>query len=439
MAGWSPSGRSWRRSPGPTPSGLARASLELLGEDDDLFRALTLQAVGMAQWSGGGLAAAVETWRLTLEAATRTRRPMAIFPAVTALANGLNQTGRRVEAEVLCRRILEEYADSRRRPRAIAWWVRMPLGLLRYEANDLDEARRELERGFAAASTFGGGLLVAWAVGYLALVRQATGSPEAALEVIRAVSRATRAAGMALPAQTSEIEARIFLLQGDVAAAARWADQATPEAPAGSPLLDLLRLSQDVTIARVRLAQLRPAEARALLGPARVTAEATGAVADLISICVLEAAVAEVTGRRAEARRTLEAAIRLAAPGGYVRRFVDDGRRIALLLPLVRRVAPAFVDEVIAAFAEPPSGANTPRTRGPSVWQDDAGELLEALTARELDVLRLMAEGASNAEIADGLAVSVGTARWHVGNVLAKLGVRSRTQALVRAQHLGLV
>ena len=73
-------------------------------------------------------------------------------------------------------------------------------------------------------------------------------------------------------------------------------------------------------------------------------------MADLISIRVLEAAVAEATGRRAEARRALEEAIRLAAPGGYVRRFVDDGRRIAHLLPFVRKAAPAFVDEVIAAF-----------------------------------------------------------------------------------------
>lgn len=424
---------------GPDAEQLAGASLELLGEDDDSFRALTLQAVGMAQWSRGELAAAVETWRLALEAATRTRQPMALFPAVTALANGLNQTGGRAEAEALCRTILEVYAGPGGSSRQIAWWVRIPLGLLRYEANDLVEAKRELERGFAAASAFGGGLLVAWVVGYLALVHQATGSPEAALEVVRAVSRATRAAGMALPAQTSEIEARILLMQGDVASAVRWADHATPDAPAGSPLLDLLRLSQDVTIARVRIVQRRPAEARALLGPARATAEATGALADLISIRVLEATVAEATSRPAEARRTLEVAIRLAAPGTYVRRVVDDGRRIAHLLPLVRKAAPAFVDEVIAAFSELLSDADTPRTRGPSVWRDDAGVLLEALTLRELDVLRLMAQGASNAEIAAGLAVSVGTARWHVGNVLAKLGVRSRTQALVRAQHLGLV
>ncbi len=94
---------------------LARASLELLGEDDNLFRALALQAVGMAQWSDGDLTAAVETWRLTLEAATRTRQPMVVFPAVTALANGLNQTGRRAEAEALCRTILEDYADYARR------------------------------------------------------------------------------------------------------------------------------------------------------------------------------------------------------------------------------------------------------------------------------------------------------------------------------------
>ena len=260
----------------------------------------------MAQWSGGDLAAAVETWRLTLEAATRTRQPMVVFPAVTALANGLNQTGRRAEAEALCRTILEEYADPAGSSRPIAWWVRLPLGLLRYEANDLVEARRELERGFAAAGTFGGGLLVAWAVGYLALVRQATGSPEAALEVVRAVSRATRECRYGPPRPDAGDRGTHPPVAGGCrrcGAVGRpgSARRARPVRRCST----LLRLSQDLTIARVRLAQARPADARALLDRARAAAEATGAVADLISIRVLEAAVAEATGRRPEARHVL--------------------------------------------------------------------------------------------------------------------------------------
>ena len=149
--------------------------------------------------------------------------------------------------------------------------------------------------------------------------------------------------------------------------------------------------------------------------------------------------IASARAMRAAARRSLEAAVRLAAPGGYVQRFVDDGRSVAHLLPLVRKASPAFVDWLIAAVAGD-GGPRRARARvGHAVWQDAAGQLLEPLTARELDVLRLMAEGATNADIARGLAVSVGTAKWHVGNVRAKLGVSNRTQALVRAQELGLV
>jgi ATP/maltotriose-dependent transcriptional regulator MalT len=104
-------------------------------------------------------------------------------------------------------------------------------------------------------------------------------------------------------------------------------------------------------------------------------------------------------------------------------------------------VAPIFVDELIAALAaEPAQGAAAPNdARGAMVWRDGDGQPLETLTTRELDVLRLMAQGASNADIAAGLTVSLGTAKWHVGHVLAKLGASSRTQALVRAQQLGLV
>lgn len=80
--------------------------------------------------------------------------------------------------------------------------------------------------------------------------------------------------------------------------------------------------------------------------------------------------------------------------------------------------------------------------RAPGDQADDealADPLIEPLTARELDILRLMARGRSSAEIAAELVVSLTTVKWHVGNVLGRLGVSSRTRALVRAQRLGLV
>ena len=349
--------------------------------------------------------------------------------------------GLRGEAETTCRTVLAQQADGQGKPRLIAWPARVVLGIVRYEANDLVEARRELEAGFEAARQMGiGRPVLGWAISYLALVRLACGLPDAALEALRTSQRDLRTTGMALPGQAGEIEARILLRRGDVAGAARWADRATPEAPPGSPLLEVLRRSMDVTIARVRLAQGRPDEARELLARTRAAQEASGAVAELISIGVLEAAAAEATGRRAEALRALEQSIRLAAPGGYIRRFVDDGGSVAHLLALVRNEAPVFVDELIAAFAaESTAGSATPTARGTALWQDADGQLLEKLTLRELDVLRLMALGASNADIAADLTVSLGTAKWHVGHVLAKLGATSRTQALVRAQRLGLV
>ena len=137
----------------------------------------------------------------------------------------LNLTGHRRDAEALCRQCL---ADHRAEvghmaggtPYALYW-----LGIVRYEANDLTEAVDALERAWAAAGTFGfGRALLTSTVWYLALARQATGSPEGAIDAVRTVRHDARAAGLAGVDDTlDEIEARVRLLQGDVPAAARWA------------------------------------------------------------------------------------------------------------------------------------------------------------------------------------------------------------------------
>jgi LuxR family maltose regulon positive regulatory protein len=412
---------------------LARAGLVLLGEDDPV-RPLTLLALGTARLGRGDWTGAIEILRTARETARRIDMSMIAAASAAMLGLSLNAIGARAEAEALSREVLE------RRSKGPATWflARWLLGLARYEAGDLVEARDELERAYSAAARFGLAHMWLGLAPYLALARQATGSPEAALGAARAVDRDARAAGMAsLAAQAGETEARIRLMQGDLAAAAAWAEQAIADVSEWES--EAWRRPRELTIARVRLAQSRPAEARSLLAAARVADEADHNVAELITIGVLEAAAAAATGRHAAARRSFEGAVRLAAPGGYVQRFVDDGRGVAHLLPLVRKVSPSFVDRVIAAVAAAGGSSRTPKRGGPVVWEDAKGQLLEPLTTRELEVLRLMAHGATNADIADRLAVSLGTAKWHVGNVRAKLGVANRTQALVRAQELGLV
>lgn len=418
---------------GPDAESLAQAGLEAVG-DDAFFRSACLQAIGLARLARGELPAAVEGLTAAFEL-IRHAGPTVALAGVTPLAQALLAAGRRHDAEVLCRELLEEYSTADGRVPAMGWYLDVVLGMLRYEANDVAEARHLLDRGFEAAGRFRvGRATVEWAVPYLALARRAAGDVDAAFDALRVAAADIRRSGIAMPVPIDETEARLRLLEGDVEAAARWAGTATAEAPPGSPVQRLLILSNAMTMARVRLAQRRPDEARDLLRDAEVAYRSTGAVAELISVLVLQAVASEAGGRRDGALRKLSEAVHLASPGGYVRRFVEDGTRLVHLLPLARRSAPAFVDEVMAGFApaQPPGG------RGASLWAS-GGQLLEMLTPRELEVLRLLARGARNAEIAQSLGVSVGTARWHVGNVLAKLGERTRTRAVLQAQQLGLV
>jgi LuxR family maltose regulon positive regulatory protein len=145
----------------------------------------------------------------------------------------------------------------------------------------------------------------------------------------------------------------------------------------------------------------------------------------------------------------LESALVLAEPEGYVRLFVDEGAPLAALLARLRAVGRracsdpwtpalhAYVDRLLAAFAQPgPVGgpeASGRTTTGPSL------ALPEPLTPREREVLRLMADGLTNAEIAARLFVTVGTVKTYVNGIFAKLGATSRTRAVARGRALGLL
>jgi len=241
-----------------------------------------------------------------------------------------------------------------------------------------------------------------------------------------------------VPAQ----RARLLLAQGDLAAAARWI-QERGLGPDIEPVYP--REPEYLVLARVLLAQDRPGPALALLDRMLAAADAQNRAGSIIEIQALRALALAAAGQEARAVDVLAAALTLACPQGYVRVFADEGPPMGALL--ARLVAAQKADQ--AAARDVPLGclARVLRAFGGKDDAQGAGRdaaaavpgLAEQLTARELEILVLLAAGMPNPRIAGELVVTVDTVKKHVSHLLGKLGAANRTEAVTRARQLGLI
>jgi LuxR family maltose regulon positive regulatory protein len=182
-----------------------------------------------------------------------------------------------------------------------------------------------------------------------------------------------------------------------------------------------------IVYARLLLVQGRLADARRWLARLEGFLIERGIYRWLITVHILQALTADRSGDRPSAVELLARAIEIAAPEGYSRAFLNEDRRLFALLPDVRDVAPAFVGQLLTYDDAP---VETPAAVQP---------LVEPLSDRELEVLRLIAAGLANREIADELVIAVGTVKRHINHIYGKLGVGSRTQAIAKARELRLL
>ncbi|GHO42005.1 helix-turn-helix transcriptional regulator [Ktedonospora formicarum] len=156
----------------------------------------------------------------------------------------------------------------------------------------------------------------------------------------------------------------------------------------------------------------------------------------LLEIQMLTALALQAQGKTSQALITLGPVLVQAEAEGYIRLFADEGYPMANLLAQVSAyttASPDYIQKLQSAISCPRQIAHAPT--GPEVWQ----ALIEPLSARELEVLPLLAVGASNQQIADRLVISLNTAKRHVKHILAKLAVTNRTQAVARARELHLL
>ena len=276
----------------------------------------------------------------------------------------------------------------------------------------------------------------------LAWIRQAQGDPGGALEAMGEAGRAALGPAVTgllnpVPAQ----RARLLLAQGDVAAAARWAEERGlgPGDEPGYP-----REPEHLVLARVLLAQDRPAQALKLLERMLAAAAGQGRAGSVIEIGALRALALAACGDQDAAVEALARALTLGCPQGYVRVFADESAPMAALL--ARLAAAQKADHAAARIVPLGCLAQVLRAFGGQDDRPGAGRgaavvpgLVEQLTARELEVLVLLAAGTPNPRIAEQLVVTLDTVKKHVSHLLGKLGAANRTEAVTRARQLGLI
>ncbi len=198
-------------------------------------------------------------------------------------------------------------------------------------------------------------------------------------------------------------------------------------------------------LARLLIIQERPSEARPLLERLAHTAESAGRVGDQISYLVTLALALSRDGEAATALATVTQVLSLAEPEGYIRTFVDCGHDMEGLLQLVAThdTASSYVSRLLEAFNPVRGEGDTTKveqSEALSVQPEPVAQqsLPEPLNERELAILKFMAAGLSNREIANELYLSVNTVRWHAQNLFGKLGVNRRSEAVSRARDLNL-
>jgi LuxR family maltose regulon positive regulatory protein len=303
------------------------------------------------------------------------------------------------------------------------------LGGVLAEQNRLEEALAQLERALVLSQPdgfFGVDLLV-----YLTMARVhwAGGQPQAAEEALRKAAQGADSLATYTPGFRTFIEmtqAALQLQHGHRDVTMRWADALLQRQEDQRRIPAYLAHREQVTLSRFYLARQQVDDAVALLEQRRALAQHSGWGGSLIEIQILLALAEQVRQRPAAALDHLSRVLQAAEPEGYIRIFVDEGTPMAQLLrqALVKGIAPRYVGTLQAAFL-------------PTL---DAGPShLEPLTTRERAVLRLVAAGLSNQEIADELIVAIGTVGKHTNTIFTKLGVRNRTQAVERARALGIL
>lgn len=425
----------------------AQQVLDFATADDHILRGAAEAILGLAAWTVGNLEDAHQSFADGMDHLLRAGNISDAIGGRNALVDIRMAQGRLREARRTCERGLQ-LAQEQGTP-TLRGTADMYVGLseLDREHNDLRAATQHLLRSKEQGEHTGFPQHpYRWRVA-MARIRQVEGDLEGALDLLAEAERLYMGDFFPNVRPVAAWRTRVWLAQGRLAEALGWARERGLSAEDD---LSYLREFEHITLARVLMARFMSdhtdsaiCEALGLLERLLQAAQAGGRLSNVLEILVLQALAYQLRGDSPAALVSLERALTLAEPEGYVRLFLDEGAPMAQLLrdAAARRIRLNYTNKLLAEFdAEQPQNAGeSPHSDRPVAATPASQQLIEPLSQRELDVLRLFATELSGPEIARELVIGLSTVRTHTKSIYGKLNVTNRRAAVQRAIELDLI
>jgi LuxR family maltose regulon positive regulatory protein len=457
LDGWELSARALSDGNVEQLSRLAEQAQHIELSDDTMWQQHRLAPFAMAWRMAGNFPPMVADLQESRERTRKTQNRYQEVQILWGLIAALIALGQLRQAHDRCQEI-QQLVESLGGPLPVAAYPDLFQAQLAYAWNQLEVAKSAAKSAIEKAAPLQYMDILMGAYEVLTRVCIAQGDLTEAEQAVREMERVNQSAGIPLFRPWIEgLWAHLWLIRGDLTQAVDWAEHT-------SYLQDTLFYSREITylaLVQVYLAQQRYTQALQWLAALRSSAEQVARVGSMISIMALQVAALQASGAKQEALRVLLRLLTLAEPEGYLRIFLDAGdpmqqalqallttkpiqRETSLVLPALA----SYASTILAAFACEHRQIDQPEIISPvskalpptsSLSSQVVQQLVEPLTARELEVLYLLADGSTNQEIARQLVISLATAKKHVASILSKLGAENRTQAIARARSLSLL
>ncbi len=423
----------------------AELALQLIPEDDFDRRARATTILEVTHWASGNLESAIRGIGDSMERLTQLGNHVFVVASAFAVADLLVGLGSLSEAERTYQDALQLAAQHGPEAEHITAHHHLGLSMIYRQRGDDTLAAHHLKR---AAELGLQTTLVDWLYRWhvaQAQLKEAAGDLETALSLLDEAKRVYIQTLVPDLHPIAALKARIYLKQGRLDKARAWAVER------GLSLADevsYLHEFEYLTLARLEIAN---PQVNALLAHLLQAAEAQKRRGSVLDILLVQALAYEAQGNRPQALASLEHALSLAEPEGYVRIFVDEGKPMRMLiadfrLSIEKQMSSSahaqfgYTGKLLVAFAPPVNKqSTTPAFAVGASVKNPKSEMVDPLSERELEVLRLVAQGLSNCEISLRLFLAVNTVKGHNQKIFSKLQVQSRTEAVARARELGLL